>query len=120
MMNRSNSIGSISTFACTSPTRFVPERFSKQHIVSIMGSSGKREKIACYCLLRFPGQNLAVGGSVDGAVLQWVSCQLEVDAACWPGYFSRETTRREHLLELRSYLCFRAFGLNDYRLSKRD
>ena len=34
------------------------------------------------CLLRFPSQGLAVGGSVDDAVLQWVSCQLEVDAAC--------------------------------------
>ena len=70
------------------------------------------------CLLRFPGRGLTAGGIVEDAVVQWISHQLKVDAVCWPDYFSRSTTRREHLLELRSYLGLRPFGLKDYRQSR--
>jgi hypothetical protein len=36
-------------------------------------------------------------------LLQWIGRQLRLDATCWPQYAEREETRREHLLELRTY-----------------
>jgi hypothetical protein len=41
--------------------------------------------------------------------------QLRLDATCWPQYAEREETRREHLLELRTYLGMEPFGLAHYR-----
>ncbi len=67
------------------------------------------------CLLRFPGQGLLTDTIVPASLLQWIGRQLHIDPACWPQYAERETTRREHLLELRAYLGVEPFGLPHYR-----
>ena len=67
------------------------------------------------CLLRFPGQGLLPDAAVPMPLLQWIGRQLRLDPACWPQYAEREETRREHLLELRTYLGMEPFGLAHYR-----
>lgn len=67
------------------------------------------------CLLRFPGQGLLTDTVVPTSLLRWIGRQLRIDPACWPQYAERETTRREHLLELRAYLSMEPFGLAHYR-----
>ena len=67
------------------------------------------------CLLRFPGQGLLPDATVPVSLLQWIGGQLRIDPACWPQYAEREETRREHLLELRTYLDMESFGLAHYR-----
>lgn len=47
--------------------------------------------------------------------MHWIGAQLEIDPICWPAYAAREETRREHLLELRTYLGVKPFGITDYR-----
>lgn len=67
------------------------------------------------CLLRYPGFSLGKDTAVAEPVIQWVAHQIQVDAAAWENYGKREETRREHLLELRSYLGLSPFGLSDFR-----
>ena len=67
------------------------------------------------CLLRFPGQGLLPDVTAPMPLLQWIGQQLRLDPACWPQYGKREETRREHLLELRTYLGMEPFGLPHYR-----
>ncbi|HQR96956.1 MULTISPECIES: Tn3 family transposase [unclassified Polaromonas] len=67
------------------------------------------------CLLRFPGQGLLTDTIVSASLLGWIGRQLRIDPACWPQYAERETTRREHLLELRTYLGMEPFVLAHYR-----
>lgn len=72
------------------------------------------------CLLRYPGQGLMLKDAVEevpAGFLHWVGSQVGIDPSCWPGYFLREATRREHLLELRSYLGLRPFAPADLRQS---
>ncbi len=67
------------------------------------------------CLLRFPGQGLLPNAAVPMPLLQWIGQQLRLDPTVWPQYAEREETRREHLLELRTYLSMEPFGLVHYR-----
>lgn len=67
------------------------------------------------CLLRHPGQGLLAESSVPVVLLHWVGRQLRTDPMCWSQYAEREETRREHLLELRAYLCVEPFGLVHYK-----
>ena len=62
------------------------------------------------CLLRYPGQGLAVNAPPDETVLERIGQTLCIDPSCWPQYATREETRREHLLELRAYLGLSSFG----------
>ena len=41
------------------------------------------------CLLRYPGQGLLPDATVPASFLQWVGCQLRIDAACWSQYAER-------------------------------
>ena len=68
-----------------------------------------------HCLLRYPGQGLLVDASVAPTLLKWIGHQLRVDPVCWPQYSEREETRREHLLELRTYFGLTPFGLTHFR-----
>ncbi|MGC8000555.1 DUF4158 domain-containing protein, partial [Salmonella enterica] len=52
---------------------------------------------------------------VPAHVVQWVARQVRANPDMWGDYAQRDTTRREHLQELRSYLSVRPFGLADYR-----
>jgi len=67
------------------------------------------------CLLRYPGQGLLPEPSLPVAFLHWIGHQLRIDPTCWLQYAEREETRREHLLELRAYLCIEPFGLAHYK-----
>lgn len=67
------------------------------------------------CLLRFPGQGLLTDTVISTSLLAWVGSQLDINTACWSQYAERGTTRREHMLELRTYLGMEAFGLTHYR-----
>jgi TnpA family transposase len=67
------------------------------------------------CLLRYPGHGLSVDAVLSSAFVQWVAGQLRIDFACWSQYAERAETRREHLLELRSYLGLTPFGLSHFR-----
>lgn len=67
------------------------------------------------CLLRFPGQGFMASTEVPALLLQWVGGQLDIDPVCWSQYAERSTTRREHLLELRTYLGLEPFSLAHYR-----
>lgn len=73
------------------------------------------------CLLRFPGQGLPTAtATIPALLLQWIGQQLRIDPACWPQYAEREETRREHLLELRTYLSLEPFGLTHYRQAVQE
>ena len=67
------------------------------------------------CLLRFPGQGLLLDATLPASLLQWIGRQLRIDPSSWQQYSEREETRREHLLELRTYLSMKPFGLAHYR-----
>ena len=67
------------------------------------------------CLLRYPGHGLSVDAVLPLALIQWVGRQLRIGPECWPKYAEREETRREHLLELRTYLGMTPFGLSHFR-----
>jgi len=66
-------------------------------------------------LLRFPGNGLATDGRAPSRLIELAARQLEVDSRVWPTYAGRVETRREHLIELRSYLGLRQFGLPEFR-----
>ncbi len=73
------------------------------------------------CLLRFPGQGLSTDtATIPASLLLWIGQQLRIDPACWPQYAEREETRREHLLELRTYLNLEPFGLTHYRQAVQE
>jgi TnpA family transposase len=71
------------------------------------------------CLLRYPGNGLSINTVLPQPFMQWVAGQLRIDCACWSQYAERDETRREHLLELRSYLGLTSFGLSHFRQTVR-
>lgn len=92
--------------------------FSESDLAMIRQSRGEANRLgvaAQLCLLRFPGQGLSAEADVPTTLLHWIGAQLGIDPICWPEYAAREETRREHLLELRTYLGVNPFGLTDYR-----
>ena len=67
------------------------------------------------CLLRHPGQALLTDAVLPKSLLRWIGRQLQIDPACWPEYAKREETRREHLMELQTYLGLTPFGQTHFR-----
>jgi TnpA family transposase len=67
------------------------------------------------CLLRYPGHALSTDVKVPKHLLVWVGKQIKIDCSNWPQYAERQETRREHLLELRSYMKLKHFGLADFK-----
>lgn len=67
------------------------------------------------CLLRYPGHTLSANDAVPPPLLKWVGSKLRIDPACWSQYAARDTTRREHLLELHTYTNVTPFGLTHFR-----
>ncbi len=69
------------------------------------------------CVLRYPGYAWSIDVPISSTLLQWLGRQLRVDPICWQQYAEREETRREHFLELRTYLGLTPFGLMHFRQS---
>ncbi|MHB0806898.1 Tn3 family transposase [Stutzerimonas nitrititolerans] len=72
------------------------------------------------CLLRYPGYALGTDSELAEPVILWVAKQVQVDPASWAKYGERDVTRREHALELRTYLQLAPFGLSDFRVLVRE
>lgn len=72
------------------------------------------------CLLRYPGYALGNDTALPEPVIQWVAKQVQADPASWAKYGERDVTRREHALELRTYLQLAPFGLSDFRALVRE
>jgi TnpA family transposase len=68
------------------------------------------------CLLRFPGNGLQPDTIVSERIVRVIARQLRIDFKCWADYARRDATRREHLIELRTYLALEVFGLKHFRL----
>ena len=66
--------------------------------------------------LRFPGRPLRAGEQVPEAVVAYLAAQLDLDPAVLEEYArERDTTRREHLLEIQRTFGFRPFSAQTYR-----
>ncbi len=95
--------------------------FSERDLSLIRQRRGEANRLGFavqLCLLRFPGRGLEAGREVSDTVIQWVGRQLRIDTSCWLSYASRAQTRREHLVELRSWLELTPFRLSDFRRSR--
>ena len=67
------------------------------------------------CVLRHPGRVLDPSESPSAPMLAFVAKQVDADPALFGEYARRPETRREHLLELQSFLGLRSFRLDDWR-----
>jgi len=65
---------------------------------------------------RFPGRTLHVGEEAHPQIVAMLASQLGVDLAAFDDYLhGRDTTRREHVLELQRDFGFRSFSASIYR-----
>ena len=62
------------------------------------------------CFLRFPGLVLGENERPPDRLLNLVARRLGVSILAWDIYAQRDETRREHLIELLSYLGMEQFG----------
>jgi hypothetical protein len=69
--------------------------------------------------LRHPGRAIEAGEAPPEALLAFIAQQLGVAPATFLDYARRDTTRREHFLELQAVLGLKTFGLGDYRSLSR-
>ena len=67
------------------------------------------------CYLRFPGIILGVDQSPFPPLLKLAADQLKIQVESWKEYGQREQTRREHLVELQTWLGMSLFSSADYR-----
>jgi hypothetical protein len=67
------------------------------------------------CVLRFPGRVLGENERPPDRLQSLVAAQLGISIVAWDMYAQRDETRREHLLELLSYLGMEQFGIKHYR-----
>jgi hypothetical protein len=64
--------------------------------------------------LRFPGRPLRAGEDVPNAILSYIAAQLQLDPTVFVTYGERDTTRREHLIEIQQHFGFRPFNRSTY------
>ena len=67
------------------------------------------------CGLRHPGCALPPEAKVPEGILTFIARQLRVDPDLWSQYAQRPETRREHLLELQTWLALTPFGSSHFR-----
>ncbi len=71
------------------------------------------------CYLRFPGRVWNLEEIVPVAVLDYIATQLKLDPTILDTYSQRDSTRREHLVEIQSKFGFQSFTMSSYKqLSK--
>ena len=67
------------------------------------------------CLIRYPGITYDIDTFIEYNIIQFIKNQLfiqnEIDMSL---YFKRETTRREHLVEIQNLFGYRSFGAKMY------
>ncbi len=67
------------------------------------------------CVLRYPGCALSPDAQAPEALLGFVARQLRVEPELWSQYAQRAETRREHLLELQTWLALTPFSASHFR-----
>jgi TnpA family transposase len=71
------------------------------------------------CYLRFPSRVWNLEEIVPVAVLDYIATQLKLDPIIIEAYSERDSTRREHLVEIQSKFGFQSFTMSTYKkLSK--
>lgn len=66
-------------------------------------------------VLRYPGWPLSELKSVPDSVLRYIAKQIGVQPSVFSQYAQRETTRREHMEEIRQAYGYRSFTIHEYR-----
>jgi TnpA family transposase len=67
------------------------------------------------CFLRHPGWAWTPEEAIPGSMLRWIAAQVNADPGDIESYAKRDSTRREHFLELLQEYNWRSFGLHEYR-----
>ena len=67
------------------------------------------------CILRNPGCSLVNILEIPENLIEYIANQINVDPKVYSLYAQRDTTRREHLEEIRQVYGYRNFNNSDYR-----
>lgn len=67
------------------------------------------------CILRNPGCTLINIFEIPDNLIKYIANQINVDPDVYSSYAQRDTTRREHLEEIRQLYGYRNFNNSDYR-----
>ncbi|CZF80988.1 Tn3 family transposase [Grimontia marina] len=92
--------------------------FSDADLALINQRRGKHNRLGFavqLCYLRYPGISLPPDGQPPASLLRYVGEQLQISVNYWANYAKRKTTRREHLLELMSFLGLTPFTRAHFR-----
>ena len=92
--------------------------FSEADLVVIRQHRGGHNRLGFavqLCVLRYPGCALSPDAQAPEALLAFVARQLRVEPDLWTQYAQRGETRREHLLELQTWLTLTPFGALHFR-----
>lgn len=92
--------------------------FSEQDLTVIKQRRGRHNRLGFavqLCSLRYPGFPLPTDAEPPQALLSFVASQLGLEPQLWSQYAQRAETRREHILELQTWLGLVPFGLKHFR-----
>ena len=92
--------------------------FSEADLSAIRQRRGNHNRLGFavqLCYLRHPGFALPSEAEPPASLLNIVGSQLYIEPDIWPQYAQRPETRREHLLELQTWLNLTPFAAADYR-----
>lgn len=68
------------------------------------------------CVIRYPGISYNIETVIEDTMLQFIKNQLSVESEVDMSlYFKRETTRREHLVEIQNLFGYRSFNVKMYQ-----
>ncbi len=86
---------------------------SEADISLIDQKRGKHNKLGfalLLCCMRYPGLSFDSETDIQPETLKFIANQLKIkDFSVWRNYFKRDSTRREHILELQSLFGFKTF-----------
>lgn len=72
------------------------------------------------CILRNPGCTLNSMLEIPDNIIAYVAKQIDVEPDVFSSYAKRDTTRREHLEEIRQVYGYRNLNSSDYRTISND
>ena len=86
---------------------------SETEISLINQKRGKHNKLGfalLLCCMRYPGLSFDAETDIQPQTIKFIADQLKIkDFSVWHNYFKRDSTRREHILELQSLFGFKTF-----------